>query len=57
MSIIQLILLFVMCTIGSFVTYGLWLLENSRDEFRRKHGIDPKYNGWKVDENDKHQDQ
>jgi hypothetical protein len=43
MSIIELIVLFAGCGIGSFVTYGLWLLENDRDEFRSKHGIDPKY--------------
>ena len=23
--------------------YGLWLLENDNDEFRKRHGVKPKY--------------
>lgn len=29
--------------------YGLYLLEDDRYQFRKKHGIDPKYHGWVVE--------
>jgi hypothetical protein len=54
MTLIQIILVIIFCAVASFFLYGIWLLENDRDEFRRKHGYDPKYHDWKV--NDKDQD-
>ena len=57
MSIIQLIVIFVICIVGSFVTYGLWLLETDRDEFRKKHGYDPKYHQREERKDDPDKDQ
>ena len=56
MDVISVIAVVVFCAIASFVLYGLWLVDNDRYQFRKKHGIDPKYHGWKVDENDENQD-
>ncbi len=51
MDVISVIAVVVFCTIAIFVLYGIWLVDNDRYEFRKKNGIDPKYHGWKVDEN------
>ena len=51
MSIINAIVIIIFCVIASVFLYGLWLVDNDRYEFRKKNGIDPKYHGWKVDEN------
>jgi hypothetical protein len=51
MDVISVIAVVVFCIIASFVLYGIWLVDNDRYEFRKKNGIDPKYHGWKVDEN------
>ena len=51
MDVIGVIAVVVFCAIASFVLYGIWLVDNDRYEFRKKNGIDPKYHGWKVDEN------
>jgi hypothetical protein len=51
MDLISVIAVVVFCIIASFVLYGIWLVDNDRYEFRKKNGIDPKYHGWKVDEN------
>lgn len=37
------------------MVYGIWTLENDRDEFRKKHGYDPYRHGWIVEENDEDQ--
>ena len=52
MSIGSVIFLLVFCAIASVLVYGMWTLENDRYEFRKKHGIDPKYHGWVVKEDD-----
>lgn len=56
---IKIIVMLVVCAVGSFLMYGIWKLENDRYEFRKKHGYDPKYHGWDIEvkENDKNQDQ
>ena len=51
MDVISVIAVVVFCIIASCVLYGIWLVDNDRYEFRKKNGIDPKYHGWKVDEN------
>ena len=43
MTIGSVIFLLVFCAIASFLLYGLWKVENDRYEFRKKHGVDPKY--------------
>ena len=49
MSIGSVIFLIVFCILGSALMYGLYLLEDDRYQFRKKHGIDPKYHGWVVE--------
>jgi hypothetical protein len=56
MDVISVIAVVVFCIIASVFLYGLWLVDNDRYQFRKKHGIDPKYHGWKVDKNDENQD-
>jgi nitrogen fixation-related uncharacterized protein len=51
MEVIDVIAIVVFCIIASVFLYGLWLVDNDRYEFRKKNGFDPKYHGWKVDEN------
>jgi hypothetical protein len=37
----------------------MWVIEDDRYQFRKKHGIDPKYHGWIVkdkEKNDENQD-
>ena len=51
MDVISVILVIIFCVVAAFFLYGLWLVDNDRYQFRKKHGIDPKYHGWKVDEN------
>lgn len=55
MDVISVILVIIFCVVAAFFLYGLWLVDNDRYQFRKKHGIDPKYHGWKVDENDEDQ--
>lgn len=43
MGIFETILLIVMCGFFAVFFYGLWLLEDDNDEFRKKHGVKPKY--------------
>jgi hypothetical protein len=59
MDIINAIILIIVCAGLSFIVYGIWKLENDRYEFRKKHGFDPKYHGWDIEEkeNDKNQNQ
>ena len=52
MDIISAIFIIIFCIIGSALFYGIWVLENDRYEFRKKHGIDPKYHGWIVKDSD-----
>ena len=52
MSIVSVIFLIVFCAIATVFLYGMWAVENDRYEFRKKHGIDPKYHGWVVKEDD-----
>ena len=51
MEVINVIAIIVFCVVAAFFLYGLWLVDNDRYEFRKKNGFDPKYHGWKVDEN------
>lgn len=57
MPIGSVIFLLVFCAIASFLLYGLWKVENDRYEFRKKHGIDPKYHGWIIRDDDSNKDQ
>ena len=43
MPIFEIIVVIVVCAFFTVFFYGLWLVENDRDEFRKKHGVDPKY--------------
>jgi hypothetical protein len=60
MDVISVIAVVVFCALASALLYGIWLIDNDRYEFRKKHGIDPKYHGWVVkdeEENDTDKDQ
>jgi hypothetical protein len=60
MNVISVIAVVVFCIIASVFLYGLWVVDNDRYEFRKKNGIDPKYHGWVIkdeEENDKNQNQ
>ena len=55
MDLISVIAVVIFCILASGFLYGMWTVENDRYEFRKKHGIDPKYHGWIVkdkEEND-----
>ena len=56
MDLISVITIIIFCAVASVFLYGMWSVENERYEFRKKHGIDPKYHGWKVDKNDEDKD-
>ena len=43
MDVISVIAVVVFCAIASMFFYGLWLLENDSDDFRKRHGLKPKY--------------
>jgi hypothetical protein len=53
MDIFSVIFVIVFCAIASFFIYGMYLIDNDRHEYRKKHGVDPKYHGWRLDKNDK----
>lgn len=53
MEIINVIVILVICAIASAFFYGLWLLENDSDDFRKNHGVKPKYYRC-VTKGDKH---
>lgn len=55
MDVINVIAVVIFCAVASVFLYGIWLVDNDRYQFRKKHGIDPKYHGWKVDKNDEDQ--
>ena len=58
MDVISVIAVVVFCVVASMFLYGMWVLEDDIYQFRKKHGIDPKYHGWIVkdkEENDKDQ--
>ena len=57
MNLLSVIIITVLCAFGSAVLYGLWLVENDSDEFRKKHGYKPKYHDWKENKDDINQDQ
>lgn len=50
MTIGSVIFMIVFCAVSSFLLYGIYLLEDDRDKFRKKYGYDPKRHGWKVDD-------
>lgn len=43
MYIFETIVVLLICAFFTVFFYGLWLVENDRDEFRKQHGVDPKY--------------
>lgn len=43
MPILTTIIVLVVCGFLSVFFYGLWLIENDTDEFRKRHGVKPKY--------------
>lgn len=53
MTIGSVIFVIVFCAVASVFLYGMWLIENDRYRYKKKHGVDPKYNGWVLDENEK----
>ena len=58
MTVISVITVMIICAVGSALIYGMYIVETDRYKFKKKHGIDPKYHGWIVEEkNDKNQDQ
>lgn len=60
MEVVTVIFVVLFCAVASVFLYGMWAVENDRYEFRKKHGIDPKYHGWIVEneeENDTNKDQ
>lgn len=60
MDVITVIVIIAFCAVASAFLYGMWVLEDDRYQFRKKHGIDPKYHGWVVkdkEENDTDKDQ
>ncbi len=52
MDILTAIIVIIICAAFSTFMYGIWKVENNRYEYRKKHGIDPKYHGWTLDNND-----
>ncbi len=52
MSIGSVIFAVLFCILAPLLFYGIYLLEDDRYQFRKKHGIDPKYHGWVVKEDD-----
>jgi hypothetical protein len=59
MEVFTVIFVILFCVVAAALLYGMWTVENDRYEFRKKHGIDPKYHGWIVkdkEENDENQD-
>ena len=57
MNLLSIIIITVFCAFASSVIYGMWLVENDSDEFRKKHGYKPKYHDWKENKDDINQDQ
>ena len=43
MYIFETIVLLVICGFFTVFFYGLWLVENDNDDFRKRHGVKPKY--------------
>lgn len=43
MDVISVIFIFLFCIVALLLLYGILLLENDSDEFRKKHGVKPKY--------------
>ena len=43
MYIFETIVVLVICAFFTVFFYGLWLVEADRDEFKKQHGVDPKY--------------
>jgi hypothetical protein len=43
MDLISAIAVALFCAVALLLFYGLWLLENDSDVFRKKHGVKPKY--------------
>ena len=43
MGIFEIIVVVIVCAVFSAFFYGLFLLENDSDEFRKRHGVKPKY--------------
>ena len=56
MNWFDIIIVSLICIFGSVFIYGLWLLENDRYEFKKKHGFDPWRHGWDVDKEDENDD-
>jgi hypothetical protein len=43
MDVISVIAIVIFCAIVSFFLYGMWVLEDDSDDFRKRHGVKPKY--------------
>lgn len=43
MNTLTVIFVFLFCIVASLLLYGILLLENDNDEFRKRHGVKPKY--------------
>lgn len=43
MGVTGIIVIIVVCAIATFFLYGIWAVENDNDNFRKKHGVKPKY--------------
>lgn len=52
MTMFNVLFVILFSVLASLVLFGVFLLEAEKD----KRDINPKYRGWKVDENDEDQD-
>lgn len=52
MTLLHIIGIIVFCAVATVILYGLYLLEDDRHQYRKKHGVDPKYHGWDLEKND-----
>ena len=43
MDVISVIAVVVFCALASAFLYGMLLVDNDNDDFRKKHGVKPKY--------------
>jgi hypothetical protein len=43
MDVISVIAVVVFCALASAFLYGMLLVDNDSDDFRKKHGVKPKY--------------
>lgn len=50
MTLIEIIIVVIICAGASFFLYGMYLIESDNDKFRKKHGYKPKYHDYKEED-------